>query len=185
MLLLRFSKQERGRLLMKLLKSMLLLCLTLAVSTACQTAVSSEPASKADPQAEPTKLKELVGKYKESINAADAALGASLFSKSSEVSFIHPRGHERGWDAIQKGIYGMFADNFTKRELKSSDERINVYGDTAWVEFYWVFDATLKDNSPLQTKGRETQIWKREAGQWRIVHVHYSGMPVTAPRQGF
>jgi ketosteroid isomerase-like protein len=163
----------------------LLLCLILALNTACETAKNSEAASRANQQAEQTAIRELIGKYKESINAADAALGAKLFSKSSEVSFIYPLGHERGWDAIEKGIYGMFANAFTKRDLKSSDEKINVYGDTAWVEFYWVFDATLKDNSPLQTKGRETQIWKKEANEWHIVHIHYSGMPVTTPRQGF
>lgn len=167
---------------MQLLKSILLFCLAAALTTACET---TKAASQANRQAEQTKIKELIGKYKESINAADAALGATLFSKNSEVSFIHPAGHERGWDAIKKGIYAMFADNFTKRDLKSSDEKINVYGDTAWVEFYWVFDATLKGNIPLQTKGRETQIWKKEANEWRIVHVHYSGMPVAAPRQGF
>jgi ketosteroid isomerase-like protein len=130
-------------------------------------------------------IKARVEKYKDSISAADATLGATLFSQNSEVSFIHPRGHEHGWPAIEKGIYGMFAQTFAKRDLKSSDEHITVYGDTAWVEFYWVFDATLKDNSPLQTKGRETQIWNKEGEQWRLVHVHYSGMPVTAPRQGF
>ena len=33
------------------------------------------------------------------------------------------------------------------------------YSDVAWTEFYWVFDATFKnDNSPLQTKGRENQM---------------------------
>lgn len=130
-------------------------------------------------------IKALIEKYKGSINSADAKLGVTLFSQSNEVSFIHPRGHEHGWSAIEKGIFGMFAETFAKRDLKTSDERISVYGDTAWVEFYWVFDATFKDNNPLQTKGRETQVWKKEGAEWRLIHVHYSGMPVTGPRQGF
>ena len=79
----------------------------------------------------------------------------------------------------------MFAETFVKRDLKTSDERISVYGDAAWAEFYWVFDTTLKDDTPLQTKGRETQIWKKEGAEWRLIHVHYSGPPVTAPGQGF
>ena len=67
---------------------------------------------------------------------------------------------------------------FKTRDLKSSNEIINVYNDVAWVEFYWVFDASFTDGKPMQTKGRETQILKKIDNQWRIVHVHYSGMPV-------
>ena len=130
-------------------------------------------------------IKTQIERYKNSINTADAKQGAALFSQGSEVSFIHPRGHEHGWAAIEKGIYAMFAETFVKRDLKTSDEHISVYGDTAWAEFYWVFDATLKDNTPLQTKGRETQIWKKEGTEWRLTHVHYSALPVTAPGQGF
>jgi len=39
--------------------------------------------------------------------------------------------------------------------------------------------------SSLTTRGRETQIYRKERGQWRLVHVHYSGMPVTAGGRGF
>jgi ketosteroid isomerase-like protein len=134
---------------------------------------------------EPAMIKSQIERYRNSINAADAKQGAALFSQGSEVSFIHPRGHEHGWAAIEKDIYGMFAETFVKRDLKTSDERVSVYGDTAWAEFYWVFDAVMKDNTPLQTKGRETQIWKKEGTEWRLIHVHYSGLPVTASRQGF
>lgn len=153
----------------------------LLVASACDASRNNET-TKVDGR---EVIKSQLEKYKSSINAADAKQGAALFSQSNEVSFIHPRGHEHGWPAIEKGIYGMFAETFTKRDLKSNDEHISVYGDTAWVEFYWVFDATLKDSSPLQTKGRETQIWKKEGTEWRLMHVHYSSLPVTAPRQGF
>ena len=37
----------------------------------------------------------------------------------------------------------MFGSRFTKRELKTYDETITLYGDSAVVEFYWVFDATF------------------------------------------
>src|SRR5438045_649522 len=42
-----------------------------------------------------------------------------------------------------------------------------------------------KDGSPLTTHGRETQLYRKEQGRWHLVHVHYSGMPITAERQGF
>jgi ketosteroid isomerase-like protein len=61
-----------------------------------------------------------------------------------------------------------------------------MYGDTAWAEFYWDFVAKFrKDGSPLKTQGRETQVYRKDNQGWRIVHVHYSNMPVTGEREGF
>jgi len=127
----------------------------------------------------------LIRKYEESINAADTVLGAKIWSKTDGASFINPRSTEYGWKGV-KNIYKMFADNFTERKLHGFDEKINVYGDVAWLTFEWVFDATLKFNKQkMQTKGRETQIWRKENNDWKLVHVHYSGLPQTGQGQGF
>jgi ketosteroid isomerase-like protein len=48
----------------------------------------------------------------------------------------------------------------------------------------WTFHATLKDGHKITTTGRETQIYHKEDGRWRIVHVHYSGPPVTGALKG-
>ena len=75
---------------------------------------------------------------------------------------------------------------FSERKLSVKDVHIHVYGDVAWAEYYWDFVAKMrKDGSPVTTHGRETQIYHKEQDRWRLVHVHYSGMPVTGPGQGF
>ena len=130
-------------------------------------------------------IRKLITDYKVSINTADTVLGAKVWADVPEVSFIHPRGHEKGWKGVKDNFYGMFRTMFKTRDLKSYDEKINVYKDVAWVEFYWVFDASFADGKAMQTKGRETQILKKINNKWRIVHVHYSGMPMTGERQGF
>ena len=50
-----------------------------------------------------------------------------------------------------------------------------------------MFDATFTGENPIpmQTKGRETQVLKKIGNEWSIVHVHYSGMPVTGESEGF
>lgn len=133
------------------------------------------------------KIKTLLETYKNSINQADTTLGKKIFVTTPELTFIHPRGHEKGWEGIKKGIYGMFGSMFSKRDLKSNDENIIIYRDMAILEFYWVFDATFAGEkpAPLQTKGRETQVLKKIKGEWKIVHIHYSSMPVTGEGQGF
>ena len=131
-------------------------------------------------------IRQVLQEYTESINNADSVLGSKLFSQTGEVSFIHPRGHERGWKQIEHSIYKFFGDAFSTRDLKASDVKITVYDNTAWLEFYWTFNATFKhDNSPLQTSGRETQVLRKSDGAWKIVHIHYSPMPVTGDREGF
>jgi hypothetical protein len=111
-------------------------------------------------------------------------LASRLWAHTGEVSFIYPRGHEYGWKGVKK-IIAFFRDNFTTRKLSFYNLKSAVYNDFAWVEFYWVFDATMKMNdTPVQTRGRETQVWRKIDREWRLVHVHYSGMPVTGPDQG-
>ena len=122
----------------------------------------------------------LVAQYAQAVNQADTLLASKLWSPTAEISFIDPQGTEYGWKRI-KNIYQIFKDNFISRKLSFSDLKFAYYGDVSWLTFYWTFDATLKtSNSPVQTKGRETQIWRKINYEWRLVHVHYSEMPVTA-----
>jgi Xaa-Pro aminopeptidase len=129
----------------------------------------------------------LIEKYAKSIDGADTALAAEVWLDSPDVSFIHPLGHEHGFEQIKQNVYmRLMGDTFSERNLSVYDVSVHVYGDAAWAEFYWDFAAKFrKDGSPLTTHGRETQLYRKEQGRWRLVHVHYSGMPVTAERQGF
>lgn len=129
-----------------------------------------------------TVFRSLLNSYEESINTADTVSAAKIWSKSAEVSFINPMSTEYGWHGV-KNIYKMFADTFSMRKLHGSGEKVSIYGDVAWLTFEWVFDATPRNNNQaIQTKGRETQVWKKEKGAWRLVHVHYSGLPMTGER---
>lgn len=132
-------------------------------------------------------IKKVLDDYMISINKADTTLGKKVSLNSEKVNFIHPRKHEKGWENIKTGIYGMFGSRFKKRDLKSTEEIINFFDDVAILEFYWVFDAVFndEDSTPLQTKGRETQVLKKYGEDWKIIHVHYSGMPVGGEREGF
>ncbi|MDO1513722.1 hypothetical protein Q2T41_13745 [Maribacter confluentis] len=43
----------------------------------------------------------------------------------------------------------------------------------------------FSDGTAMQTRGRETQILKKINDEWRIVRVHYSGMPKTGDKERF
>ncbi len=127
----------------------------------------------------------LVAQYAQSINQADTTLALKIWAPTDEISFFNPGGTEYGWKGI-RNIYKMFHDNFSNRKLNFYDVKFAYYGNVSWLTFFWTFDGTLKiNNNTVQTKGRETQIWKKVNYEWRLVHVHYSGLPATGLNQAF
>ncbi len=141
----------------------------------------------AQPAADRQKIEHLIADYSKSVSAADTTLAAQVWSPSPDVSFIHPLGHEHGFEQVKQNVYvRLMGGLFSERQLTVKEVKIQVYGDTAWAEFYWDFAAKLRaDGSATNTHGRETQIYRRERGAWRLVHVHYSPMPSAAAGGGF
>ncbi|HEX8838650.1 MAG TPA: aminopeptidase P N-terminal domain-containing protein [Candidatus Acidoferrum sp.] len=131
-------------------------------------------------------VKNLISQYAKSIDAADTNLASQVWWNSPEASFIHPLGHEHGFEQIKENVYTrLMGGMFSKRKLSPHDIAVQVLGDAAVAEFYWDFTAKLrKDGSPITTHGRETQVYRKTPDGWRLVHVHYSGMPVASERQG-
>lgn len=129
----------------------------------------------------------LITRYAQSVDTADTKLASEIWATSADVSFIHPLGHEHGWEAVKTNVYTkLMGETFSERKLAVKDIVVHAYPDTAWAEFYWDFVARLRsDGSTLMTHGRESQVYRKIDGRWRLVHVHYSGMPAAGERQGF
>jgi hypothetical protein len=155
------------------------------------TLILNNPAySQAEQKSQPVKnslsdsvfFHSLVARYARAIDEADTVLASQVWSPTAEISCINPQGTENGWQEINN-IYKILKDKFSSRKLSFSDIKFAYYGDVSWLTFNWTFDFTLKtNNSVVQTKGRETQIWRKINYEWRLVHVHYSEMPVTGRR---
>lgn len=150
----------------------------LAAITVVAFGISS---SQADTNAGTHEIEQLIQSYAQSIDHADTNLAEQVWSNADEVSFIHPRGEEHGLAQIEADVYrDLMGATFSERNLTPKDISVHVYGDAAWSEFQWDFVAKMrKDGSAFHSKGRETQVYRRENGKWRIVHVHYSGEAVT------
>ena len=118
----------------------------------------------------------LLDRYAQAVDSVDLTLLGQIWSHSSDVSFIYPLGEEHGFDAIEQNVFEkVMGGMFSARDLKMHDVAIYVNGASAWSEFHWDFHATLrKDGSAVMTHGVETQVYRKENGQWRLVHVHYS-----------
>ena len=123
-------------------------------------------------------IREQIARYVRSVNDADTVLAGTVWDTTEAVSFMHPRGHDHGWEEICSRFYqsGMAA-RFTARTLTLHDLSVNVLGDSAWIECYWAFEADKVGGGIVRTKGRETQVFWRRAGEWRLMHIHYSALP--------
>jgi ketosteroid isomerase-like protein len=121
-----------------------------------------------------------VAKYAKSVDGADTALAAEVWETSPNVTFIHPGGHEHGWEEVKRHVYeqGM-GETFSERKLNVRGLAVRLLGDAALAEFDWQFTARLrKDGTTIATKGRETQVYRRHpGGRWVLVHIHYSAIP--------
>jgi ketosteroid isomerase-like protein len=130
-----------------------------------------------DIQAAKDAIQRQIAKYTAALDAADVGLASQVWHTSPDVSFISPAGHQHGWEEV-KGVYEFFGSSFSERKLTVRDVSVHVLGDAAWAEFYWQFLAKQSsDGSPVQTDGRETQVYRKVGGRWALVHVHYSGPP--------
>jgi Xaa-Pro aminopeptidase len=130
-----------------------------------------------DSRADENLIRAQIARYAKSVEDLDLDLAAQVWWDSPDVSFIHPLGHDHGFEQIKADIYQKIMGGlFSERHLSPHDIAIHVYGDSAVAEFYWDFNARMKkDGSAVTTHGRETQVYERKQGQWRLVHVHYSG----------
>ncbi len=118
----------------------------------------------------------LVERYLQAVDTVDLSILSQIWSHSSEVSFIYPLGEEHGFDAIEHNVFqNVMGGMFSTRDLQTRGVTVHVNGSAAWSEFHWTFHATMRKNgSAVTTRGVETQIYRKEAGRWRLIHVHYS-----------
>lgn len=130
-------------------------------------------------RADKEQISELVDKYVQTINNDDLELVEDIWSHEDYASFIGPSGRYAGYESIRDDfVHGVFGVNFKERHLQKEDLQIHVNGENAWAEFTWRFDAIRNDGSSHNTRGRETQVFEKDKDGWKLVHVHYSALPV-------
>jgi ketosteroid isomerase-like protein len=106
----------------------------------------------------------------------DAAPLADIWSHSAAVTTMHPiGGREVGWDQV-RGSWEQVAQLASEGKAKLADQIIQVAGDVAYE--LGVEQAQFKlAGQQVTIKQRVTNIYRREAGAWKIVHHHTDVSP--------
>ena len=119
-------------------------------------------------------IEQVFNKYLQSLNTADVALASQVWLQSPDVLVVTPSGRFKGWDSVQKDIYGVMRKQFRDASVQASNVSIVLAGDAAWLVYDFVFAAKWADGRPFNTKGWESHGYRRTTNGWRIAHLHYS-----------
>jgi len=106
----------------------------------------------------------------------DAGPLADIWSHESHVTTMHPiGGREVGWDSVWESWVNV-AKIATDGQVALNDRIIEITGEVAYE--LGVEEGHFRlDGEPLQISSRVTNIYRREAGGWKIVHHHTDVAP--------
>lgn len=152
-------------------RRVLLACAAAALCvTACARPVDGDEGRK--------QIQQVLDTYFKSVNAADVTLASTIWLQSPDIVVVTPLGRSEGWDSVQRDLYVNFLQKaFLERDLRPSNVRIHVNGNSAWAVFDWNFTAKLANGQAFTSKGRESHVYEKTDRGWRITHLHYSGLP--------
>ena len=106
----------------------------------------------------------------------DAGPLSEIWSHGAEVSTMHPiGGREVGWDQVRNS-WEQVAQLASGGEGKLTDQVIQVVGDAAYELGIERGQVTLA-GQPVTIEHRVTNIYRREAGAWKVVHHHTDVSP--------
>ena len=139
-------------------------------------AVSSLAFARGGSESEHKAVEAIVDAYIKTINDGDLELVGKIWSHDERASFIGPQGRFSGYEEVRDKLVMSFKNGFAKRNLRKDELIIVIEGKSAWAEFTWTFDSVGNDGTERISRGRETQIFRKEKGGWKLMHIHYSGI---------
>jgi ketosteroid isomerase-like protein len=107
----------------------------------------------------------------EAMTNGDASSMADVWSHEDDVTTMHPiGGREEGWEAVSGSWEGVAAAS-TDGTVSRTDQVIRVIGNGAYELCTESVSMTFADE-PMSLEGRATNVYRKEKGEWRVVHHH-------------
>jgi uncharacterized protein (TIGR02246 family) len=107
----------------------------------------------------------------EAMANGDASSMADVWSHEADVTTMHPiGGREEGWDAV-RGSWEGVASASTDGTVTRTDQAIRVTGDLAYELCNESASMTFA-GEPISLENRATNVYRKEDGEWKIVHHH-------------
>jgi len=105
---------------------------------------------------------------------------ATLYSHNDDVTYMGAEGTYRvGWEATY-GDWQAQAEKSTGGEAEGADIHVAVSGDMATATHYTKGTVGQPNGEMAQTFLRETSVFRKEDGQWRMIGHHADVIPAWA-----
>ena len=96
---------------------------------------------------------------------------AGIWSHDEDVTTMHPiGGREVGWESVGD-TWDQVAKLVSDGEVTLNDQLISAAGDMAYEVGVEIGQARFGDKS-VSFDHRVTNVYRREAGEWKIIHHH-------------
>jgi ketosteroid isomerase-like protein len=106
----------------------------------------------------------------------DALPLADIWSQGAGVTTMHPiGGREVGWDKV-RASFAQVAEIASEGRIRLDDQLIRVTGDLAY-ELGFERGQAKFAGQQVSLDHRVTNIYRREAGSWKMVHHHTDVSP--------
>lgn len=106
----------------------------------------------------------------------DAGSLGDIWSNDPTVTTMHPiGGREVGWDQV-KTSFERVARSATGGQVELTEQMIRIAGDVAYELGVERAEFAIS-GEPLSVNSRVTNIYRRQAGGWKIVHHHGDKSP--------
>lgn len=106
----------------------------------------------------------------------DAGPLADIWSQDAAVTTMHPvGGREVGWDKVRES-FQQVAQIASEGRIELDDQLIQATGDLAY-ELGVERGQVKLAGQQVNLEHRVTNIYRREAGRWKIVHHHTDVAP--------
>ncbi len=106
----------------------------------------------------------------------DLSLLESVWSHDATVTAMHPvDGREIGWDAVRKSFV-PFSELASDGSVELHDQIVRVLGDVAYEVGIESGKFSIAGKS-ITVGQRVTNIYRREDGQWKMIHHHTDVCP--------
>jgi len=122
-------------------------------------------------------IRSLVNREVAAINGKDLRALSEIWSKDKDILMfdVPPPGRFQGWDQIGR-LWKDFFDKVTEIHLTVDAVRAEAQGSLGYATYDWSMTGRLGSYA-LEDRGQATAIYRKEGGQWRLIHAHYSPVP--------
>lgn len=106
----------------------------------------------------------------------DASPMSAAWAHGADVTALHPVGERgEGWDQVQ-AQFDQVASLASTGQVRISDQLIRVGNDLAYEVGEEEGEVTLAGER-VPIKQRVTNVYRREGGEWKMVHHHSESSP--------